>query len=751
MSIRLCLSVAILWLSTVQFLPLLLAQGDTATSDEDWFSEGSDSSETEDDIFANSPGPGESLEEFQKRLEFRIFQKLHQQRARSQRNARKATRGIAMAYVIVLAFAALAISECWKQKKQGEGKLWRWVWVTSLIVLLQISPLLLHLFWNSTSRGYLAHGPGVVVVIAVLNSLWLLFSVGVIYAPNMLTAINDNEILDTISRISRAMKTNTPACKGYKSLSDTLYTQAYAIGFVAPLVILTDGIIHRLSPRERDAIIAHEIAHFANRSLWAYLFITPLSAAIGVVLADSYSFEIVLPLTLSLWIGSNRIVSRYFEYDCDRRAGSIIGHVEMASALNKIHAAEQLNQNNWLNFLMYSVASHPHLECRIAALNRHAAESDKTNLTFTKKFVANQHLASYIAAGIWIFALICSLLTADTTGYGSSVLIASALIPFLLLLSISRRSLTLELRRFDTRSSFSRILSKTAIWTILLFLFVSFIFLPAFRSSSIWYPLFQIVLAFWAIVSFFPAFFRILSSIKYAALVSEINSEISKGNLDAALEKAESAPHHLQKLVYVRYHSSLVKALRGDVSTAIREFELLSSEEPRFQMSKLILCQLYYDSGEYRRTMNTGLSLVDALPHDYEAHLWVARSAAALNDFALAEKSFRIAESLSPNNGQITAELAYMAALKGDPSQAEQLMKTALLQAPGSVAVLMVKTELAARYETLRDFETALDAAKSAVSVTPFFIGNQRLKNLEEKLAARRQAEQSTLDPMETP
>ena len=57
-------------------------------------------------------------------------------------------------------------------------------------------------------------------------------------------------------------------------------TQAFAGGLPAPSLAVTDGILHRLSASERDAIIGHELAHVANRSLWVLVSVVQAQIAI---------------------------------------------------------------------------------------------------------------------------------------------------------------------------------------------------------------------------------------------------------------------------------------------------------------------------------------------------------------------------------------------------------------------------------------------------------------------------------------
>ncbi len=77
------------------------------------------------------------------------------------------------------------------------------------------------------------------------------------------------------------------------------------------------------------------------------------------------------------WIGFSRFGSRWFEYDCDRRAAWLCGSRAMASALAKVHAVSGLRQQGWLARLIYETATHPSLSQRIAALDAMAPDDDR--------------------------------------------------------------------------------------------------------------------------------------------------------------------------------------------------------------------------------------------------------------------------------------------------------------------------------------------------------------------------------------
>src|SRR5690606_19645413 len=132
--------------------------------------------------------------------------------------------------------------------------------------------------------------------------------------------LEDPILNETIERLAEKMGVKPPPGLIVRSISGELETQAYACGFVSPCLVVADGVLHRFDPLERDAIIAHELGHQANGSLWWQLVLIPFSAVAGLFLSLVFSLPVVLSFTFAFWVGAYRVVSRMLEYDCDRRA-----------------------------------------------------------------------------------------------------------------------------------------------------------------------------------------------------------------------------------------------------------------------------------------------------------------------------------------------------------------------------------------------------------------------------------------------
>jgi heat shock protein HtpX len=109
-----------------------------------------------------------------------------------------------------------------------------------------------------------------------------------------------------------------------------------------PLVIVTTELLRKLSDRELDAVLAHEISHLANRDGSVMVFVGgPALMCAGLWHGDDVRGKIAVVLFLwPLWLiglALMRAISRYREYAADRGSAVLTGEPEqLMSALTKI-------------------------------------------------------------------------------------------------------------------------------------------------------------------------------------------------------------------------------------------------------------------------------------------------------------------------------------------------------------------------------------------------------------------------------
>ncbi len=185
---------------------------------------------------------------------------------------------------------------------------------------------------------------------------------------------SDPLLLARIVALSERIGVSTPVVRTQRALDAGRDASAAFVGGLAPhSIVLYDTILAQLKHDEQDAIIGHELGHIANRSIWVYVTVYPL-AAVGIVvlsfLGGSYFGTIA---GMAVYVGSFRILSRRFEYDCDRRSAIATSPDAMARGLRRIYARHPLGRPGLLTSIVHSTASHPSLDERVHALSELAA------------------------------------------------------------------------------------------------------------------------------------------------------------------------------------------------------------------------------------------------------------------------------------------------------------------------------------------------------------------------------------------
>ena len=187
------------------------------------------------------------------------------------------------------------------------------------------------------------------------------------------TLVTDDALNCSVTTIASAMGIRAPRLFKKRITGRTDRIEAYVGGLPQPSVVVMDGVLYRLSPAERDAILAHEMAHIANHSLWPLVAIFPVGCAFAVWANGAHEFYLTALLGVLFTMGLRRVVSRAFEADCDRRAARVVGFSPTISALYKVHAAHDLRNRGLGSVLAYACATHPSREVRLSLLTRRVA------------------------------------------------------------------------------------------------------------------------------------------------------------------------------------------------------------------------------------------------------------------------------------------------------------------------------------------------------------------------------------------
>lgn len=168
--------------------------------------------------------------------------------------------------------------------------------------------------------------------------------------------------------------------------------EANAFATTGDEIGLTESLVKGLTPRELDAVIAHELGHHksghlrvdtSNILLWVYiLFAGPL---LGWVMArlNAPPWTVTLPIAPLLFIMAQGLLSQRREYAADAGAVEITGDAEgTIAALGRLAKLSRIPVQS--GGMMDSILSHPSMETRVLTLARRYGVADERALAIVR-------------------------------------------------------------------------------------------------------------------------------------------------------------------------------------------------------------------------------------------------------------------------------------------------------------------------------------------------------------------------------
>jgi heat shock protein HtpX len=206
----------------------------------------------------------------------------------------------------------------------------------------------------------------------------------------------DHDLHSVVARLAGLAGVPTPRI----AVAATSAPNALAVGLsrTGSTVVVTQGLLDLLSPKELEAVLAHEIAHLANRDAAVMTAVSAPRVLGEVMIGEAGSnlgtlWLVVWPLgliPLGLGTGLTLTMSRYREFSADRGSAILTGAPEqLMSALLKLagHAGEipheDLRAANAFCIVSTEAhalsvfSDHPTLKKRLAALEEIAREMGK--------------------------------------------------------------------------------------------------------------------------------------------------------------------------------------------------------------------------------------------------------------------------------------------------------------------------------------------------------------------------------------
>ncbi|NLY02678.1 MAG: M48 family metalloprotease [Rhodopirellula sp.] len=634
-------------------------------------------------------------------------------------------------FAVWFVVAVIYLAAGYKQRKAGGGSVLRWFWVSAVAAALAVLPLAVWaILGGCLSLETFSFGAALLVTIISAFSVSLSLSPpGKIPGVKRSLPFADNaEFVARVDELAGRMRISTPQVQVAKTIG-ALAAQAGAGGLPAPSLVVTDGVMHRLARDERDVVVAHELAHLANGSLW----LLPITGSIACTAAVLFGGDgpAWLGFGAALFVGLRRLVSRPDELRCDRRAAEVIGHAEMASALEKLEAINPVARWPWLTAVIYATATHPSLPIRRAALARHAPAERQGEIAFSPSTARRHRWFSSAAFCFWGAAVATgTILThwANRPHQAFAIFAAVAIGPWALCL----------LALWDNWRSFRRLTRSTTTWrralrwalaalaVVLIFdeLLVGFPLELPIQGISL--PIRPIALLVLLIAISWPDRTR--------DLLKEVRVALQQHEFERVLELGRSKPAVVARSVPLRHNVALAAALAGDRQRAMAEFEQLRRDAPGFKLSGLMLSALYLDEGRPEQALAVAEEIRMELPHECAPAMLAAFALHGLGRLDEAQDAVERALALEPKAGDGYALAGRIALDRGDVCRAQDLIERAHRLSPGGSYVLSVQARLALT-TAAASARQMVEEAVEAIRANPFLLLSREATALEEKLA----------------
>lgn len=267
-----------------------------------------------------------------------------------------------------------------RQKNEANGTLWQLVGVSAYVTAVWTIPVAA----AATMTRFDIGSPPETVWWIFIGIFAFFFIRGTMKPPNLtyvgkeaLPECDSPEMLSRIDQLSKRIGVATPTVRTQRAMNHARDSAAAFVGGLAPhSIVLYDTVLSQLREDEQDAIIGHELGHVANRSIWVYTAVFPLTMTAMICLSFLGGGFFGVLAGSALRAGLFRLMSRRFEYDCDRRAALATSPDAVARGLRRIYAGHVLGKSGLMSDIVHSTATHPSLNERIHAM-RELASSGK--------------------------------------------------------------------------------------------------------------------------------------------------------------------------------------------------------------------------------------------------------------------------------------------------------------------------------------------------------------------------------------
>lgn len=383
-----------------------------------------------------------------------------------------------------------------------------------------------------------------------------------------LARVTDEAILERTEALAEQMGGATPRVFRIAGSESDEAVNAMAVGFLAPTIIATDGMLDRLDDAETTATLAHEMGHLVRHHTRRSLFVFGVSTSCATVGSAFLFPSITLVLWLLLLITLQRVHGRREEIECDRMAGAAVGFAPTARALDKICGQAELDSGPLLTRVTQALNVHPARDLRLRHLHDAAPREERASIDFDPYEARAQAITDRLVLGGFVAVMVFGVFAGRSQalqGYGIlagvGLLVTRMALPSLSVLPRLYYAWQLNSRR-EKWQQFRRVV--TLLGTIAAFV-------AGLWAPYAWPTFAAMALFFW---------WRWQQGRTQKKMAPILNA-VRDGDLDAALERCDWLPRRWQLTADHRaYRAHLLAALdRPEESLEI--LDALVTESPR--------------------------------------------------------------------------------------------------------------------------------------------------------------------------
>ncbi len=506
--------------------------------------------------------------------------------------------------------------------------------------------------------------------------------------PDRLPRVDDPQLLERIDGIARQLGLTRPEVLQAGSSGPSQQVYAFASGLLAPVVLLSDGIAGRLPAAERDAIVAHELAHLARHSIWRYLGAMALASLLAVLVSTLVPVMVAVTFLLAAqWFG-RILVGHGDEVAADRRGARCTDHGAMARALDKTHAVNQQLASGRGAAWFHALMTHPAMALRALRLRQDAPAEQRAGIEVDEaqagRCVRTRRLAVVLVT-LLMGGMVWLGMQPGWEVPATLTLFLLSMMPSVLLLLFFG-----ELRE-NWRLGIGRqgriLCGRLGLLGVgLALMLVTISLRPGGRDLA---PVLSLAMLGVVVAAF--AYGR-----REMRLLRELDQRLRARDLAGHRTVLQKAPDRLRRRPQYRVLAALVAAELGDAAAALPEFLAIRAAHPRCHLATFWAAALVLPQDSAR-----AVALLRELDRVVPGHAQVlaALAGALLRDGRRDEAAALLAQVLRqrPRQGIYRALAVRVELAAGRTEAAAAELALAERYAPGDVATVLARAEFALR------------------------------------------------------